>query len=169
MSSKSQVTRLLLRWSDGDEQAIGRLMPLVYSELRALARRHLRNERGDSTLETAALVHEAYLKLIDQSRVQWRNRAHFFAIAAQIMRRILVDHARSRDSKKRGGEVLKVVLDEAVHVVKDQPLDLVALDDALKLLAEQDPDKSRLVELRFFGGLTHDEIAALDKVGQGFS
>jgi RNA polymerase sigma factor (TIGR02999 family) len=162
--SKSQVTRLLQRWSDGDEQAIGKLMPLVYSELRGLASRHLRAERSDLTLETSALVHEAYLKLIDQSRVQWRNRAHFFAIAAQTMRRILVDHARSRGSKKRGGEVRKVVLDEAVQVARDQPIDLVALDDALKLLADTDPEKSRLVEMRFFGGLTHDEIAEVMQV-----
>jgi RNA polymerase sigma factor (TIGR02999 family) len=157
--SKNHVTQLLLKWSEGDEAAVDQLMPLVYSELRGLARRHLKSERKNLTLETSALVHEVYLKLIDQSRVHWRNRAHFFAIAAQTMRRILVDHARSRASQKRGGEVHKVVLDEAAALPQDRPLDLVALDDALKLLAETDPRKSKLVVMRFFGGLTHDEIA----------
>ncbi len=134
-------------------------MPLVYEELRGLAKRYMVRERQGHTLETSALVHEAYVKLIDQARVQWSNRTHFYAIAAQTMRRILVDHARSHKYQKRGGGAPKVELDEALQLGTEQPPDLVALDDALKRLAAADPQQSQLVELRFFGGLSHPEIA----------
>ncbi|MCP3963440.1 MAG: sigma-70 family RNA polymerase sigma factor [bacterium] len=157
--SRDHVTRLLQRWGEGEQEAMEALMPLVYGELRRLARRYLSRERPGHTLESAALVHEAYVKLIDQHRVQWRNRTHFYAIAAQTMRRILVDHARSHGYQKRGGGVRPVVLDEELKIGGEQPPDLVALDDAMKSLAEVDPEKSRLVELRFFGGLSHDEVA----------
>ncbi|MCP4660818.1 MAG: sigma-70 family RNA polymerase sigma factor [bacterium] len=157
--SPNHVTQLLQRLTEGEQEAMQELMPLVYDEMRRMARRYLRSERPDHTLETSALVHEAYLKLTDQSRVQWRNRAHFYGIAAQTMRRILVDHARSHGYQKRGGDAQKVSLDEALHFDAERAPDLVALDDALKRLAETDPQKSQLVELRFFGGLSHPEIA----------
>lgn len=158
MDTSGDVTHLLIAWSDGDSDALERLMPLVYRELKRQAERRLRRERPDHTLEPTALVHEAYLKLIDQKQARWRNRAHFFAIAAQAMRRILVDHARARQAEKRGGD-WKLSFDEAIDVSDDRADRMVALDDALKALAELDPQKSRLVELKYFGGLSLEEIA----------
>ncbi len=159
LSDQTDVTQLLMRWSNGDAAVSDELMGKVFDELRRIARRSLRRERQDHTLETGALVNEAYLKLVDQSRVSWANRAQFFALSASIMRRVLVDYARSRASKKRGGEVAKVPLDEALHMGTGQPVDLLALDDALARLAKRDELKSQVVELRFFGGLTNEEIA----------
>lgn len=145
--------------SGGDRDAPARLMPLVYDELRRLADHYLRHERADHTLQPTALVHEAYLKLIDQTRVDWQNRAHFFGVAAQSMRRILVDHARRHQSEKRGGFRQKLTLDEAVDYSRTRDVDLVKLDDALTALAKFDARQSRIVELRFFGGLTIEETA----------
>lgn len=158
MDTSPDVTHLLIAWSDGDSDALERLMPLVYRELKRQAERRLRRERPGHTLEPTALVHEAYLKLIDQKQARWRNRAHFFAIAAQAMRRILVDHARARQAEKRGGD-WKLSFDEAIDVSDDRASQMVALDDALKTLAELDPQKSRVVELKYFGGLSLEEIA----------
>jgi RNA polymerase sigma-70 factor (ECF subfamily) len=141
-------------------------MPLVYGELRNIARRHLRNESNMGTLQTTALVHEAYLKLIDQTRINWQNRAQFFGIAAQMMRRILIDHARKRIRDKRGGKAVKISLDEGTIDVSDErAAELVSLDEALQKLAEQEPDKAKLVELRFFGGLSIEETAEVLGVG----
>lgn len=158
-ASQEEITRLLLAWGAGDKAALDELMPLVYGELRKLARGFMRNQPADHTLQTTALVNEAYLRLIDSSRVNWQNRTHFFAISAQLMRRILVDFARKRNSLKRGGEAQKVELDEALAVASDRKTDLVALDDALKNLAELSPRQSQVVELRYFGGLSEEEIA----------
>jgi RNA polymerase sigma factor (TIGR02999 family) len=152
------VTELLLAWSGGDQSAFDALAPLVYEELKALARRHMRGERDGHTLQATALVNEAYLKLVDINRVQWQNRAHFFAIAARLMRRILVDFARARRSRKRGAGERHVSLDEAL-LVAEPGRDLVALDDALRTLAEVDARKSQVVEMRFFGGLSVQETA----------
>ena len=153
------VTRLLAEWHGGDEQALERLIPLVYGELRRLAGRYLNRERASHTLETHDLIHEAFLRLLDQRRVDWRNRSHFFAIAAQMMRRILVDHARRRGSGKHGGDLRPVALDDVPDLAAQRDMDLVALDEALTELAEVDGELARVVELRFFGGLEHDEIA----------
>ena len=160
-ASQEDITQLLLAWGAGDAAALDELMPIVYAELRKLARSYMRNQRADHTLQTTALVNEAYLRLIDSSRVKWQNRTHFFAISAQLMRRVLVDFARQRGSQKRGGEVQKIELDEALVVVADdgQKTDLVALDEALKVLAEMNPRQSQTVELRYFGGLSEEEIA----------
>lgn len=158
-SADQKVTRLLQRWGAGEEDALAALMPLVYDELRLLARSYLRKERSGHTLETSALVNEAYVRLIDQSEVDWQSRSHFYGIAAKTMRRILVDHARRQLYKKRGGGAHKVSLDEALHVGAERPEDLVALDEVLARLAENDPEKARLVELRFFGGLSQPEAA----------
>jgi RNA polymerase sigma-70 factor, ECF subfamily len=158
--ASQDITRLLLAWGAGDQAALDELMPLVYAELRKLARGYMRNQPADHTLQTTALVNEAYLRLIDSSRVNWQNRTHFFAISAQLMRRILVDFARRRSSLKRGGEVHKVELDEALVRPLEQKTDLVALDEALKILAELAPRQSQVVELRYFGGLSEEEIAA---------
>jgi RNA polymerase sigma factor (TIGR02999 family) len=158
-TSTSEVTQLLLAWGNGDKAALDRLMPLLYDELRRLAASYLRRERDGHTLETSALAHEAYMRLVDQNLVQWRNRAHFFGIAAQMMRRILVDHARSHRYAKRGGGARRVSLDEAPQLGVQRAPDLVALDDALQALAQVDPEKARIVELRFFGGLTTEEVA----------
>ncbi len=157
--SSPDVTQILREVSDGDKDAPARLMPLVYDELRRLAGHYLRQERPDHTLQPTALVHEAYLKLIDQTRVDWQNRAHFFGVAAQSMRRILVDHARRHQASKRGGPQQKLTLDEAVDYTQPHDVDLVRLDDALKALAKLDERQSRIVELRFFGGLTIEETA----------
>jgi RNA polymerase sigma-70 factor (ECF subfamily) len=157
-SSKS-VTRLLKAWSQGDEGVLEELMPRVYSELRRLARRYMMRERPDHTLQVTALVNEAYLRLIDAQRVQWQDRAHFFAISAQMMRRILVDWARSREYLKRGGGLLSVSLEECPEIVARKGQDLVAIDDALRSLAAFDSRKSQIVELRFFGGLSVEEIS----------
>ncbi len=163
-SGKGEVTELLKRWSVGENEAQGPLLDLVYDELRRLAKRYLNRERRGHLLETKALVHEAYLRLVDQDRVEWANRSHFYAVASQTMRRILVDHARRRSHQKRGGDAERVSLEEALLVVDEIPTDLVALDDALHALAETDPEKSRLVEMRFFGGLSHGEIAEVMEV-----
>jgi RNA polymerase sigma factor (TIGR02999 family) len=152
---------LLLAWREGNHAAFEELIPLVYDELRRLAHRQLRGERTDHTLQTAELVHETYLRLVDSSRVQWQNRAHFLAVAAQSMRRILVDAARSRQSLKRGGEQTRVALDAELTIAGAPNVDVVALDDALESLSRMDQRRSRVVELRFFGGLTVEETAAV--------
>ncbi len=166
--SSQEITQWLVAWSNGDQAALHQLIPLVHEELRRLAHRYMRQERrrkGHSiTLQTSALVNEAYLRLIDAGNVQWQNRAHFFAISAQLMRRILVDYARSRNYVKRGGEALRVSLEEAADFSAEQAPDLVALDDALNGLAKIDERKSRVVELRFFGGLSVAETAEVLKV-----
>ena len=159
MSGDTQVdvTGLLVNWSNGDQQALEELMPLVYGELRRLAKAYLRRERSDHTLQSTALVNEAFLRLVNQRNVQWKNRAHFFGIAAQLIRRILVDHARAHQADKRGAGAFKLSLDEAIGVPEKQDLDLVALDDALQKLSELDPQQGRIVELRFFAGLSIEE------------
>ena len=149
---------MLLDWNRGDGDAAQRLMPLVYDELRALARRYLQRERSDHTLQATGLVHEAYLRLVDQDSMNWQNRAHFFSVAAHVMRRILVDHARSHRAAKRGGMHDKVEFDEGLAPAAERSVDVIALDDALRDLGTFDSQKSRIVELRFFGGLTTDEI-----------
>jgi RNA polymerase sigma factor (TIGR02999 family) len=153
------VTQLLKAWSGGNREALDQLLPVVYTEIRRLARSYLRRERPDHTLQATALVNEAYMRLIDQRAVKWQNRAHFFGIAAQIMRRILVDHARMRHAEKRGSGESPVLLDEALDIASDRNLDIVALNDALIALAELDPRQAKIVELRFFGGLTIEEAA----------
>lgn len=158
-TSPQQVTKLLVDWSNGDQQALEHLTPLVYGELRRLAGRYLRKERPDHTLQSTALVHEAYLRLIDQKNVRWQNRAHFFGVAAQMIRRILVDHARSKHAVKRGASAPKLSLDEAIALPDRKDFDVIALDDALNGLAKIDPQQSRIVELRFFTGLTVEETA----------
>lgn len=155
----ASITQLLIEWSQGDKAAFDQLMPLVYDELRKLARSHLRHERPDHTLQATALVHEAYLRLIDQHSVTWKNRAHFFGIASQMMRRILVNYAVRRGARKRGGLRQRVSLDDAVGLSGERELDVVALDEALKELERLDPRQSRIVELRFFGGLSIEETA----------
>lgn len=154
-----EVTRLLIDWSNGDKGALERLMPLVYDELRRLAAGYLRRERSDHTLQATALVNEAFLRLVDQHSVQWHNRAHFFGIAAQMMRRILVNHARDRNAEKRGGDRCRVTLSEDIAIEVGRDIDLLALDDALNRLAAADERKSRLIELRFFAGLGMEEAA----------
>src|SRR5918912_4154333 len=157
--STQKVTELLLAWRDGDESALEKVAPLVYDELHQLAARYMRRESPGHTLQTSALVNEAFIRLIDQQEVQWQNRAHFFGIAAQLMRRILLDHARSRARAKRGGGVLRVSFDEGAIVSGQRAAELIALDDALNALAAFDSRKSRIVELRFFGGLSNEEVA----------
>ena len=154
-----QLTQLLIAWGNGDKAALDSLMPIVYDELRRLARHHLRRERAGHTLQTTALVNQAYLRLVDQRKVQWQNRAHFFALSAQLMRRILLDHARRRHKAKRGGDAVRVSLDESAIVTGERDVQLIALDDALRRLEEVDERKSKVVELRFFGGLNIDETA----------
>lgn len=153
------VTDLLLEWRAGDASALERLIPLVYEELRRVARRCLRNEGAENTLQTTGLVNEAYLRLVRSSRVQWRDRTHFFALSAQLMRRVLVDEARKRNYQKRGGDLTRVTLDDTPVIQPEHPEDLVALDEALNRLAEVAPRKVRVVELRFFGGMTIEETA----------
>lgn len=153
-ASSYPVTELLSRWSKGDAAARDALVPLVYDELRRLARKCLATQPGDHTLQSTALVHEAYLHLVDQSSVHWENRVHFFAVAAQVMRRILVDQARMHAAAKRGGDAVTLVLDEAVALPKTRAVDLVALDDALTHLSTLDARQSQIVELRFFAGLS---------------
>jgi RNA polymerase sigma factor (TIGR02999 family) len=160
----SDISKLLRAWSDGDQSALDRLTPIVYDELRRLARRYMRRERPGHSLQTTALVNEAYMRLLDYKRMEWQDRAHFFAISAQLMRRILVEHAR-RHNLKRGGGVQHVSLEEAVVVVGDgRGTDLVALDDAMNALARFDPRKVQVVEMRFFGGLSVEETAEVLKV-----
>ena len=155
----SEVSLLLQEWRNGDSKALDALLPVVYKELRRLAHVHLQKERPDHTLQSAALVHEAYLRLIGLSTPQWESRTHFFAIAAQLMRQILVDYARRHTAKKRGGSLCKVCLNDATTVSRRKNVDVVALDDALKTLAKIDPRQSRVVELRFFAGLSLQEIS----------
>ena len=165
--SQQQVTELLAAWGGGDQAARDELMPLVYEELRRLARRFMHRERAGHTLQTSALVNEAFLRLVDQKNVRWQDRAHFFGIAARLMRQVLVDYARRRGYAKRGGDVRRVPLDEAVVVSEERAAEVVALDDALKSLAEIDPRKSQVVELRFFGGLSIEETAEVLGVSEG--
>ncbi len=157
--SDGEITQLLLAWSEGDQDAFDRLMPLVETELRQIARRHFAREGSGHTLQPTALVNELYLRLAGRRRVRWSNRAHFLGFAAQTMRRILVDHARVRNAEKRGQGQRNLSLEEVDEVSASREVDLVALDDALRSLAEIDPGQSRIVELRYFGGLTHDEVA----------
>lgn len=157
--TQKQISQLLVDWSNGDKAALDKLIPLVYGELRRLARYHMRRERQGHTLQTSALVNEAYLRLVDYKRMRWQDRAHFFAVAAQAMRRILIEHARSHSREKRGAGARRVSLDEAAGLVDEQASDMIALDDALMSLAKFDPRKSRIVELRYFGGLDIEETA----------
>jgi RNA polymerase sigma factor (TIGR02999 family) len=162
--STQQITELLQAWGQGQDAALDELLPVVHQELRRLARRYMFGERPGHTLQTTALINEAYLRLVNSRQVNWQNRAHFFAISAQLMRRILVDSARARGDQKRGGGIPKVTLDEALIGPQEKGQDLVALDDALKVLSGVDPRKSRVVELRFFGGLSVEETAEVLKV-----
>jgi RNA polymerase sigma factor (TIGR02999 family) len=162
--SAHEITDLLAAWSNGDQTALEKLTPLVYRELHRLAEAYMRGERSGVTLQTTALVNEAYLRLIDARRMRWQNRAHFFAVSAQLMRHILVDFARARRNLKRGGDAQQVSLDEALTISTEHSADLVALDDALSALAKLDERQGRVVELRFFGGLTEEEIAEVLKV-----
>ena len=156
--SAPEITRLLSALNEGNRDAVDALIPLVYAELRRLAAYYLRGERGGHTLQPTALVHEAFLKLVEQE-TPWQNRAHFFAMAASLMRRILVDYARSHKAEKRGGAAEKIPLEEAFVFAREKPAQMIALDDALKKLAEIDPRRGRIVELKFFGGLNNEEIA----------
>lgn len=158
--SPHDVTELLRSWGTGDQQALDALMPLVYKELRRLARHYLRGESAEQTLQSTALVHEAFLRLVDWRNVEWQNRAHFFGVAAQMMRRVLVDRARERQAAKRGSGAIKLTIDHAVEISADDAIDLQALDQALTRLQRLDPQQSRIVELRFFAGLSIEETAA---------
>ena len=158
-----EVSSLLRAWGDGDQGALEKLTPIVYDELRRLARRHMKGERPGHSLQTTELANEAYMRLVDYKRMKWQNRAHFFAVSSQLMRRILVDHAR-RHNLKRGGGVQHVSLEQASVLVTDEDTDLVALDNALNALARIDPRKVQVVEMRFFGGLSVEEIAEVLKV-----
>ena len=157
--SKPNVTDLLIEWQQGDRDALDRLTPLVYDELRRIARAYMRRERQGHTLETTALVNEAYLRLIDQQKIEWQNRAHFFAVMAQVMRHILIDYARRRQYLKHGGHTRRVSLEEAAAMTDVRATELLALNEALDELARLDPRKSRVVELRYFGGLSLEETA----------
>lgn len=158
-NSSTPVTTLLVRWREGDREALEELMPLVYDELRRLARHYLRQERSDHTLQSTALVHEAYLRLAGGNAPNWQNRAHFFGVAAHIMRQILVEHARGRGAVKRGGNALRLEIDEALALPQQIDVDVVALDKALNELSEMDAQQGRIVELRFFGGLTIEDTS----------
>ena len=160
------VTQLLAAMGSGERPAVDRLLEVVYDELRALAEQCLRGERSDHTLQATALVHEAYLRLVDQRNVRWQNRAHFFAVAAQAIRRILVDHARSGQRQKRGGGQRKVLLSDVTPVVAERDLDLLALDEAMQRLAQDEPFEARIVEMRFFAGLTIEEVAEVVGVNE---
>ncbi len=162
--SQHRVTQLLMDWSHGDDSALGELTPLVYEELRRLAHHFMEGQRPDHTLQTTALVDEAYLRLADQTNPNWQNRAHFFAVAARAMRQILVNYAKSSRAQKRGGGALKVELDEAAIVSPEQSKEIIYLHEALERLATLDSRKARVVELKYFGGLNHDEIAEVLKV-----
>jgi RNA polymerase sigma factor (TIGR02999 family) len=157
--SSPDITALLARWQGGSQEALNDLTPLVYNELRRLAQSYINRERANHTLQGTALVHEAYLRLIDQKQVQWRNRNHFFALSAELIRRILVDHARAKMAGKRGGDQIKLSLEEGMEPIAGADVDLVALDDALELLARTDLQQSRIVELRYFAGLKIEETA----------
>jgi RNA polymerase sigma factor (TIGR02999 family) len=160
MDDKSSVTQLLAEWSAGNQSVLDRLFPLVYDELRRTARNYLRRENAEHTLQPTALVHEAFLRLTEQRQVQWQNRAHFFAIAAKMMRRVLINHAESKHAEKRGGSgQQKIELDEALAFCEQRDIDLLALDKALNKLSELDPQLGQIVEMKFFGGLTNEEAA----------
>src|SRR5271163_1214231 len=159
--SSKRIDKLLAEWGQGNQEARDALIPVVYAELRRLARRHLWNERPDHTLQSAALVHEAYMRLAGHKAPQWRNRAHFFGVASQLMRHILVDHARNRRAAKRGGGATRLVLDAEVGVAEKPTIDLVVLDDALCKLSELDAQQARVIEMRFFGGLSIEETAVV--------
>jgi RNA polymerase sigma-70 factor (ECF subfamily) len=159
--SRQEVTVLLQAWNDGDPYAPDKLVPLIYAELKRLARRSMRRENPEHTLETGALINEAYMRLADWKNARWENRGHFYGVASQIMRRVLVDHARAHAYQKRGGGARPLSLDEALVASPDRAPDLIALDDALEKLAKRDPRKSKVVELRFFGGLSVEETAAI--------
>ena len=161
-----EITQLLAQWREGNQSALDELYPLVYDELHRLARRYMSRERKGHTLQTTALINEAYVRLVDQQNVPWANRSHFFAISAQIMRRILIDHARRHQYAKRGGGARQVSLEEAATVVPDQSRELLRLDEALKSLAEMDPRRSQVVELRYFGGLNNEEIAGVLQISE---
>lgn len=162
--STRDVTQLLRAWSGGEQDALERLTPMVYSELHRMAQKYMAHEKPSHTLQATALINEAYLRLVDSTRADWQSRVHFFAVCAQVMRRILVDWSRSRQALKRGGEIRPLQLEEALVTAPQSALDLVALDDALTALAAVDPRKSRVVELRFFGGLSVQETAGVLKV-----
>lgn len=164
MASTEEVTQLLKDGSSGDQAALDKLFPLVYDELRRLASGYMRRERANHTLQTTALVHEAYLRLIGQRDISWKSRIHFFAVAARVMRRVLIDHARTRQYAKRGGGAIRLSLDEVAILSDERADELVALDEALNELAKLDPRQSRIVELRFFGGLTLAETAEVLKI-----
>jgi RNA polymerase sigma-70 factor, ECF subfamily len=164
--ARHQITELLAEWREGNQSALDELYPLVYDELHRLARRYMSRERKDHTLQTTALINEAYVRLVDQKNVNWANRSHFFAISAQIMRRILIDHARRHAYAKRGGGAQQVSLEEVAAIVPNQGRELVRLDEALKALAERDPRRSQVVELRYFGGLNNEEIAVVLHVSE---
>jgi RNA polymerase sigma-70 factor (ECF subfamily) len=161
-----EITQLLAEWRDGNQAALDDLYPLVYDELHRLARRYMSRERKGHTLQTTALINEAYVRLVDQRNVQWANRSHFFAISAQIMRRILIDHARRQTYAKRGGGARQVSLEETAVFVQDNLSQFLRLDEALKSLAELDPRRSQVVELKYFGGLNNDEIAGVLKISK---
>lgn len=163
---RHEITGLLVAWGGGDKSALDRLMPLVYDELRRLAHRYMSNERPGHTLQTTALVNEAYLRLVNWKEVQWQNRAHFFGVSAQMMRRILVDFARDRQYLKRGGGAMQVSLSDASSFAECRAADLVALDEALTALTKQDERKGKVVEMRFFGGLSIKEVAEVLKVSE---
>jgi RNA polymerase sigma factor (TIGR02999 family) len=164
-ASPHDVTELLVAWSEGDEAALASLVPLVYAELHRLARHYMRAERGDRTVQTTALLNEAYLRLVDARRVRWENRAHFFGVSARLMRQILVDEGRARRSLKRGGDTPRVSLDEGLDAAASSPPDdILAVDEALTALSAFDPRKARVVELRYFGGLSVEETAEVLKV-----
>jgi RNA polymerase sigma factor (TIGR02999 family) len=164
--SQQRVTELLTRWSEGDDAALGELTPLIYEELRRLAHRQMGTERPDHTLQTTALVNEAYLRLADQANPRWQNRAHFFAVAARAMRQILISYARGQQAQKRGGRAFKVVLDEAALVSPEQSQQLIDLHEALEQLTALDSRKAQVVELKYFGGLNYDEIAEVLKISR---
>jgi RNA polymerase sigma factor (TIGR02999 family) len=163
-ASPQEITQLLSEWSRGDKAALDKLTPLVYAELRQIARRQMSKERPSHTLQATALVNEAYLKLAGQAGLEWQSRAHFFAVCAQVMRHILIDHARSHARDKRGGGAIQISLDEAAGSVEAQAANFVALDDALCALENLDPQKGRIIELRYFGGLSVEEVAEILKI-----
>ncbi|OLE54525.1 MAG: RNA polymerase subunit sigma-70 [Acidobacteria bacterium 13_1_20CM_3_53_8] len=164
VASSNEVTQLLEEWSSGKREALDKLTPLVYEELRRLAHRYMNREQPGNTLQTTALVNEAYLRLVKRKNVRWQNRAHFFAVAAQVMRHILIDHAREHHYAKRGGDARKISLDQVTLMSPERAKELIALDEALEALARIDPRKSRIVELRYFGGMTIEEVAEVLKI-----
>ncbi len=166
-SAPHQVTKLLQEWSEGDETALEQLMPLVHEELHRLAHQHMRREGPGHILQTSALINEAFLRLVDQPQIRWQNRGHFFGIAARLMRRVLVDEARKRNSVKRGGSLILVPLDEATNRAQEQAMNVAALDEALKTLEAIDARQGEIIELRFFGGLSIEETAAVLSVSPG--